>query len=226
LTGPEGDFRSALEHVGHFKVRLAHHEIEIAPIFTTTGQSDDKRASVLDVTNRRSESHGNVHHIRVVAQHVRLLPGQLHVGIVLVAQTRTLGTRIVGRFEIEIPAAATPIKLNAGTNVSGEAEIAGQRFQKRFIEGGSFAFILFTVRIGEHMGIQNRSGFGFRFERLHLGLHGRDTVFVFLLHLFHLGLVLLLHLLHLGLQCGARVRDSNLTLRVIWTAGPRVQRLH
>ena len=60
---------------------------------------------------------------------MRLLPGYLHVGIVLIAQTRT-ATLVVGRFKIEVTTAAATVKLDTGANVNGEGEIPGQRLRK------------------------------------------------------------------------------------------------
>ncbi len=86
---------------------------------------------------------------------MRLFPGYLHVGIVLVTQTRTLGTRIVGRFKIEITTAAATIKLDTGANVSRKGEVPGQRLKERFIQRRSFAVVLLAIGIAQDMSVQD-----------------------------------------------------------------------
>ena len=83
-----------------------------------------------------------------------------------------------------------PLKANAGTHVHVKGEIAGERFQERLIQhwGWSLARRLFTIRIGQHARIEDRTAIGIRFERLHLGLHCLDALLVLSLHLIHLRL--------------------------------------
>ncbi len=75
LATPEGNFRSRLEDVGHFEVRLAHDEIEVVSIFTPAPNTGNERVAILDIADRWCEHHGNVHHIGTVTQHVGLFPG-------------------------------------------------------------------------------------------------------------------------------------------------------
>jgi hypothetical protein len=78
---------------------------------------------------------------------VSLFPGQFHVGIVFVAETRTLGSCTVGRFKIEIPTTAATIELDTGANVSRKAEIPRQRLEERFVKRRTFAFVLFAIGV-------------------------------------------------------------------------------
>src|SRR5260221_4510891 len=117
---------------------------------------------------------------------MRLLPVYLHVGIVLIAQTRT-APLVVGRFKIEVTTAAATVESDTGANVNGEGEIPGQGLKERLVQRRALAFVL-SVCVSQNVCVQDRAGIRFRFERLHLGFYGRDTVFVLSLDFFHLGL--------------------------------------
>src|ERR1700745_315014 len=84
LATPKGDFGSALEHVGHFEVRLAQHEIEIVALFTSAANSTDESGAILTLKNSRCQLQGAIPHVWVGSQNVGLCPGYAHVGVFFV----------------------------------------------------------------------------------------------------------------------------------------------
>ena len=189
LASPEGDLRSALDDVLHFDERFPHTHIEIR--IGSAGIVGRQEGLVENAAGKKVWRHSerDVRHVGAIAKDVSLAKGCLHVEVVFVTETIT-AARVIRYFKVESAGTAAAVKHETGSDIHVEREIAGQRFQERFVQhwGWSLAWSLCTIRIAQDPSIQDRTTVGIRLKRLHLGFHGLDALLVLSLHLIHLRL--------------------------------------
>src|ERR1700676_4055807 len=113
----------------------------------------------------------------------------LHIEVIFVTETITAAW-VIRHLKVKTASTAAAVKHRTSAHVHGEREVAGERFQEGLIQhwGWRLTWHLFTIRICQDSGVQDRTTVGIRLECLHLGFHGLDALLILSLHLVHLRL--------------------------------------